>query len=243
MVERPLLAVLIFVASVLYASVGHAGASGYLASMALWGLPVGQMKAAALILNVIVASVGTVTYARAGLVRLPLLVPFTLGSVPAALVGGALPIPAAGLKLAVGVVLAAAALRMALPTRVEPEAGPPPAFALAVAIGAVIGLVAGLTGTGGGIFLSPLLLQMRWATPRATAAVSAPFILVNSISALVGFRPDLAALPADLPLWAVAVTFGGVLGAQLGARGLPNRTLQRLLAVVLAIAAAKMLLA
>jgi uncharacterized protein len=239
-----ILPIAFFAAALLYSSVGHAGASGYLAVMALAGTAPATMRPTALVLNLIVASIATVKFARAGYFSWSLLWPFALGSIPFAFVGGALTLPAQWYKVLVGLVLWVAAFRMwqrADPAAEDPRAHRPPPVPMAVACGTLIGLLAGLTGTGGGIFLSPLLLFTGWADTRRTGGVSAAFIWVNSAAGLAGNLGSLRAVPAALPIWAVAVVLGGFLGSELGSRRVGVRTFRRLLAAVLVVAGAKLI--
>ncbi len=239
-----LLAALIFGVALLYSSVGHAGASGYLAAMALFGLEPGQMRSAALVLNILVATIGTIRFARAGLVTWSLLWPFSLGAIPMAWLGGFLTLPAAVYRPLVGVVLLFSAVRIV--ARSSRDGGAPtrrPPIVVALMCGAGIGLVSGLTGTGGGIFLSPLLLLMRWAETKKTSGVAVTFILANSLAGLVGLWMHQPTLPTGLELWAVAAVVGGLIGSELGSRRLGNPTLRKLLALVLVIAGLKMILA
>jgi uncharacterized membrane protein YfcA len=241
--EVLLLAGCILVASLLYSSVGHGGASGYLAAMALFGLAPGVMRPTALVLNLLVAAIATVQFARAGHFSWPLFWPFAVGSIPLAFVGGTITLPTPIYKQLLGVVLLFAAYRLVL----SPKAGADETnrrmpIAVAVLIGCVIGLLSGLTGVGGGIFLSPLLLVGGWASPKPTAAVSAAFIWVNSASGLLGQLASVHSLPAVAALWAVAAATGGAIGAGYGSRRLAGLTLRRLLAAVLVVAGFKMLL-
>lgn len=240
-----LLPLLILVAAVLYSAVGHAGASAYLAAMALVGIAPAVMKPAALCLNVMVAVIATTQYARAGCFSWRLLLPFALGSIPAAYLGGAITLPGHWYRPLVGAVLLVAAARLFI-TRAPAETmnERPPRPAIAVLAGAVIGLLAGLTGTGGGIFLSPLLMLAGWAGPRRAAGASAAFILVNSLAGLAGLAGGggaALALPREFPLWALAAVSGGLVGAHYGSRRLGGPTLRRLLAVVLVVAGVKMI--
>jgi len=231
----------------LYSSVGHAGASGYLAVMALLGLAPDVMRPTALVLNLLVATIGTVRYSRAGLTSWAALLPLVVGSIPLAFVGGSIHLPVAGYRALLGAVLLVSAVVLAWRaySRAQPaDEGPirlP--FATALMIGAAIGLLSGLTGTGGGIFLSPLLLLAGWAGPRRASGIAAPFILLNSASGLAGLGGSAAHFPSNLPWLAVAVLAGGYVGSQLGAHRLPARALLALLAVVLTIAGTKLLLA
>ncbi|MCC7290499.1 MAG: sulfite exporter TauE/SafE family protein [Phycisphaerales bacterium] len=239
MAETTVLGALIFVAAVLYASVGHAGASGYLAAMALFGVAPGVMKPTALALNVLVALIATVQFARAGAFHWSLFWPFMLGSFPLAYVGGAMTVHDRVYKPIVAVSLIVAALRLSMPlTPGEPRKASLPA---ALLIGAVIGWVSGLVGVGGGIFLSPILILAGWANPRSAAGVAAPFILVNSLMGLLGHLSSLQSIPPQIGVWAPAAAAGGILGAVWGSRRANAIGLRRVLAVVLVVAAVKMI--
>lgn len=229
------------VAAFVYASVGHAGASGYLAAMALVGVAPAQMKPQALLLNLVVASIALVQFARAGCFNFRLFWPFALGSVPLALLGGAASVSGTTYRLLVAAGLLLAAVRLALAAR--PSTGQPlkvPPWPLAVALGAGIGLLAGITGTGGGIYLSPLILFFRWGEARETGGTAAAFILVNSVAGLAGARPPLDAVSAAMPVWMLAVALCGALGAWLGSRHASPPVFRRLLALVLVVAAVKL---
>ena len=233
---------LIFAASLLYASVGHAGASGYLAVMALLGTAPVAMRPSALVLNLIVATIGTRNFVGAGHFRWNLFWPFALASVPMAYLGGRLALPVDLYRAVVGVVLVLSAIRFVVTLRSADVARGEPPRGLALLVGAALGFLAGLTGVGGGIFLSPLLLLTGWATLRVTAATSVVFILVNSAAGLAGQLGTLDALPPYLPAWAIAVAIGGSLGSWLGARRLPSPALRGVLAVVLFVAGVKLAL-
>ena len=204
------LAVLIFLAAVLYSSVGHAGASGYLAAMAFVGLAPEVMRPTALALNVLVATIATVRYARAGQFQWRSFYPFVLTSVPAAFIGGSLHLPSHLYKAAVGVLLLIAAAELVRSARkvCECEEGGRVPVTPGLLVGAVIGLLSGLTGTGGGIFLSPVVLFTGWAGTRRASGVSAAFILCNSAAGLAGATAAWAALPNGLPLWLTAAAPG-----------------------------------
>jgi uncharacterized membrane protein YfcA len=240
--ETIAIAMLFLVGAALYSSVGHGGASSYLAIMGLFGLAPAVMKPTALTLNILVALVATVKFYRAGLFRWELFWPFAIVSIPAAFIGGAITLPGRVYLIVVGAVLILAAFWMfwsAQKLSVIP-AKPLPLFA-AIAFGLVIGLLSGLTGVGGGIFLSPLLLYMGWAETRAAAGVAAPFILVNSIAGLLGHLSTVAQLPPSIPLWGAAALAGGWLGATYGSNRAPPATLRRLLALVLVVAGLKLI--
>jgi hypothetical protein len=238
-----LLAALFLVAAILYGSVGHAGASAYLAAMALVGVAPEVMKPTALVLNILVASIVTLRFARAGYVRPLSLLPFLVGSVPAAFIGGALTLPATLYRPLVGAVLLVAAARFGWTAgRPRDEYSVKAPVVVAMGSGAGIGLLAGLTGTGGGIFLTPLLLAAGWAGTRFAAGASAAFILANSVSGLAGNLGSVRALPPGLPLWLAAVALGGAVGSQLGSGRMPAPWVRRALAAVLLVAGLKLIL-
>jgi uncharacterized membrane protein YfcA len=231
---------LIAAAAVLYSSVGHGGASAYLAVMALFGLPTAVMKPTALVMNLGVAGLGTVRFAAAGLVPWRLLLLICVGSIPAAYLGGLVTLPTRSHRLLLGAVLLFAALRLAIRQPEQALRPRPSALPLAV-IGVFFGFLAGVTGVGGGIFLSPLLILARWEEPRRTAGASAVFILVNSAAGLAGHLAAGGSVPAAaLPLTAVALV-GGLVGSWLGARRLVPIAIRRVLAAVLVVAGAKLL--
>jgi uncharacterized protein len=238
------LTLLLFTAALLYASVGHGGASGYLAAMALFDLAPEVMKPTALVLNLFVAGVGTARYARAGCFSWNVFWPFALLSIPFAFLGGMWKLPAATYKIILGVVLLFAAWRLAIKQSAHaPSMQKPIVLPVALALGAAIGWLSGLSGVGGGIFLSPLLVLLGWADVRKTAGVSAAFILVNSAAGLLGHLESVQSLPREILWWAPAALIGGVLGTELGSRRLTPLTMRRMLAAVLVVAGLKMLLA
>ncbi len=232
--------VLIGLAALLYSSVGHGGASGYLAVMALLGVAAVAMRPAALVLNIVVATIGTTQFARAGYFRWRLFAPFAVASIPAAYLGGRIVLPGAAYRILVGVVLIVSALRLVVTLRAADQSGKQPPLPVCLVVGALLGFLAGLSGVGGGIFLSPLLLLAGWADLRTTAATSAAFILVNSIAGLLGQWPSLDALPSEIVWWAPAVVAGGVIGSRLGSQRLAVPALRVLLAAVLLVAGLKL---
>jgi len=246
MEQVAVLAVLIFAAAILYSSVGHAGASGYLAAMALVGVAPEVMKPTALSLNILVATIATIRYYRAGYFYWSALWPFVIGSIPLSFVGGAITLPGYLYKPAVGLVLLYAAYRLFRSTVKRPTESADKGISIptvpAVAWGGGIGLLAGLTGTGGGIFLSPLLLFTGWAGTRPTSGASAAFILVNSVAGLAGNFASVQSLPDALPVWGVAAAVGALIGTQLGTRHLQSNGIRRALALVLVIAGLKLML-
>jgi len=241
--ETLVIALLFLATAALYASVGHAGASGYLAVMGLFSFAPEVMKPTALALNILVALVASFQFLRAGLFSWKLFWPFAAVSVPAAFVGGAITLPVQGYRILVGLVLLYAAAWMFRSARqTHTTAGQPPAFRIAVPVGLVIGLLSGLTGVGGGIFLSPLLWYMGWADTRGTSGIAAPFILVNSVAGLLGHLSGIAQIPDSIPVWGAAVLLGGWIGAAYGSRRAPTPVLRQLLSLVLVIAGVKLIL-
>jgi uncharacterized membrane protein YfcA len=246
MAETIELTVLIFAAAVLYSSVGHAGASGYLAAMAIVGLNPEAMRPTALALNILVSIITTLRFVRAGHFKWHTFYPFALTSIPFAFLGGALHLPSWMYKPIVGVILLLAAVQLvrsayrAAGADAQTEARTVPVVP-ALGSGAGIGLLSGLTGTGGGIFLSPVLLFMGWAETRRTSGLAAAFILVNSIAGLAGSTFSIAAFPAAMPIWLATAGVGAIVGTRFGSKLLPIPTLRYLLAAVLVIAGLKLI--
>jgi uncharacterized membrane protein YfcA len=237
-----LLAGLFSAVAALYGSVGHGGASGYLAMMALVGLSPAVMRPTALVLNLVVSATSAVRFARAGHFSWRLLWPFIAGSIPLAFLGGRLAVSAPVYRGLVGVALLAAAVRLAIDSRRIDDGDVRPCPVVpAIAAGSGLGLLSGVTGVGGGIYLSPLLLFMRWATTQQTAGISGAFIFVNSLAGLLGNLSSVRAIPSSLPLWVGAVLVGGFIGSGLGARRFSRTVFRRVLAAVLILAAWKLL--
>jgi len=237
-----LLTLAILVVAFLYSSVGHAGASGYIAVMTLFALTPNVIKPAALVLNILVASIGTWQFWRAGHFSWRLFWPFAVLAIPMAFVGGYTNLPAHTFKVLVGIVLLfSAALFLFRPANdsVDRE----PGRIIAIPAGGALGLLAGLTGTGGGIFLTPLLLLMRWARTKTVAATSALFILVNSIAGLLGNLSSTRNLPSFAFVLVGAAVIGGAAGSYFGSWRFNHIVIKRLLAVVLTIAGAKLVFA
>jgi len=224
----------------LYSSVGHAGASGYIAVMTLWGLGPTVVRPTALVLNILVASIGAFQFWRAGHFAWKLFWPFALLSIPAAYFGGHLQPSASVLRILIGLVLLFSAVRLIF-RRNDPANLLTPSRPTAISVGAGLGFLSGLTGTGGGIFLTPLLLFCRWAHIRQAAAVSALFILVNSIAGLAGYFTAVHSIPSLGIVLGVAAIIGGIFGSYLGSRHFPVRTISILLAIVLSIAGTKLI--
>ena len=237
-----LLSLCLFFGAALYTSVGHAGASAYIAAMALFSLPAATIRPTALALNILVASFGAWRFIGAGLFRWRGCWPFIVGAVPMAFLGGYLQLPGHIHKTIIGIVLLVAAARLLWPKplAVLSDWQDPP-IAYAIPAGAAIGLLSGLTGTGGGIFLTPLILFMAWSETKTASGISVVFILCNSIAGLLGNYASLKSLPAELPIYMVAVMLGAVVGTQLGIHKYAKEHLLKALGVVLVIAGAKLI--
>jgi uncharacterized membrane protein YfcA len=237
-----LLALAVLVVAFLYSSVGHAGASGYIAVMTLFGLAPGVIKPAALVLNILVACIGSWQFWRAGHFSWRLFWPFALLAIPMAFIGGYTNLAAHTFKVLVGVVLLfSAALFLFRPA--NDTVANEPNRAVAIFTGGGLGLLAGLTGTGGGIFLTPLLLLMRWAKTKTAAATSALFILVNSAAGLLGNISSTKNLPSFVFILVGAAIVGGSAGSYFGSWRFNHVVIKRLLAIVLIIAGAKLIFA
>jgi uncharacterized membrane protein YfcA len=241
-----LLALLFALVAVLYSSVGHAGASGYLAAMALVGLAPEQMRPTALALNLLVGGIGLLRFWRGGFVRWRNVLPFALASAPAAFFAARVQLPKQSYSLLLGLILLIAALGVfRSATRAASEdvraQGRVVPWLPALLAGGSIGVLSGLTGTGGAIFLTPLLLFMHWMPTREASGTSVAFVWINSLTALAGLLQAQGTLPEALPLWLGAVAVGALVGTQLGLKWLPVRMLRYALGVVLLIAAGKLL--
>jgi len=238
------IAALMAVAAALYSSVGHGGASAYLAIMALAGVAPETMRPTALTLNLIVAGLGAFRYWYRGQTNIKLLLAFAATAMPAAFIGGWIHLPPVYYRLLVGLLLWAAAARLFWqPKRLAYREVHTPSLAVTLPAGAALGLLAGLTGTGGGIFLSPLIILFGWETPRHTSGVAAGFILLNSIAGLAGNVAAMQALPPALPVFAGAVAAGALLGTWLGVERLPRERLLQALGLVLSVAGYKLVFA
>lgn len=236
------IAVLMGLAAALYSTVGHGGASAYLAIMALFAVAPETMRPTALALNLIVAGLGSWRYWRAGQTNVKLLLIFAATAVPAAFIGGGIELAPEIYRPLVGAMLWLAALRLFWqPSQLAKRELRTVPAAVALPAGALLGLLAGLTGTGGGIFLSPLIILFGWEDARRTSGVVAGFILLNSIAGLAGNFASVRAVPAELPYLAGAVVVGAIAGTWLGIGRLPKPRLLQGLGLVLAIAGAKLI--
>ncbi len=245
MLEPALIILAIFTVAVLYSSVGHGGASGYLAVMAFLAVEPEVTRPTALVLNLFVASIGAYQFYGSGFFSWRLFWPFAVTSIPFAFLGGMVSLPTNIYKIVLGLVLLFAAFRLAWKFASDNDDVREPAIWLALVIGAVIGLLSGLVGVGGGIFLTPVLLLMHWSETKTAAGISALFIFVNSVAGLTGRLyqnpAELQVLPSSVWFWIFAAIAGGALGSRLGATKFNSLTLRRVLALVLFFASVKLI--
>lgn len=241
--EVYLLAPLILIAAALFSSVGHGGASAYLAVMGLMSVAPESMRPAALVLNVFVASIAIYKFYKADAFSWRLFLPLSMASIPAAVIGGLITLPNHFYKPIVGFVLLFAAWHIFTKARLAYTVNKVPVRrSVLLGVGLVLGFLSGLTGIGGGVFLSPILLFFKWAETKVISGVAAAFILVNSISGLIGVLIKQPQLPVDLPYWVVAAILGGLIGAEYGSQRFANPTIRKILALVLLLAGGKMVL-
>jgi uncharacterized protein len=235
--QQAFFTVVLAVIAAAYAAVGQAGATGYIAAMGIVGFTPDVIRPAALALNTLVATIGTARFARAGHIRWRDTYPFILAGVPFSILGGTTHLAASIYDPVVSVLLIVAAWQMAKSARLdstidECTSAHPPLLPSMIA-GAIIGFVAGVTGIGGGIFIAPLVLSLRWLDTRNAAGLSAIFNLLNSAAALAGLWSKSLILPAELPFWLAATAIGAMLGSWLGVKHLAPRVLRYLLSVLL----------
>jgi uncharacterized membrane protein YfcA len=243
-----LLSAAFFLVAVLYASVGHAGASGYIGAMALLGLAPESIRPTALALNLLVGGIGLVRWWHGGHVRWRNVLPFVLASAPAAYFAAQVNLPEVRYSLLLGIVLLVAAAGVFRSARHVDQAdaqasGHTVPWIPGLLVGAAIGVLSGLTGTGGAIFLTPVLLFARWMPTRDASGTSVAFVWINSLTALAGLVHASGTLPRALPVWLAVVAVGALIGSQLGLRWLPVKGLRYALSLVLVVAAGKLLLA
>ncbi|MGA0107676.1 MAG: sulfite exporter TauE/SafE family protein [Candidatus Nanopelagicales bacterium] len=239
--ETLILSVAFFFAALLYSSVGHAGASAYLAAMGIVGISAQTMRPTALAMNILVSTLVIYRFNKANLVNWKKILPFIAGSIPAAFIGGSLTLNTAAYSTIVGIVLLFVAAGLFFNANVVEKQRFKLSLPVAVLAGSSLGLLSGLTGTGGGIFLTPLLIFAGWASAKQAAGLSAVFIFANSTSGLLGNLTSFQYLPPQLPIWLTVVVLGALLGSYFGANRLPNPALKRALALVLIIASFKLI--
>jgi len=237
----------VLVISMLYGSVGHGGASGYIAIMSLMSFAPETIKPLALSMNILVAGLGFFQYWKRGFFKAKIFWPFAIASVPCAFIGGSLQLDPQIYKYVLALFLFLAGLKFLWPKRQNETKVREASLIASIILGAIIGFISGLIGIGGGIILSPILLLLSWSKPKETAGISALFILLNSIAGLIGF--GIADLPSiswsdsyalfTLPILWLVVSIGGSIGSFLGARRLKEIHIKRLLGLVLLVASLK----
>ncbi len=232
---------LLFVVALLYASVGHGGASGYLALMALYAFSPAVMKPTALLLNLFVSSVSFLQFYRGGFFKWKMFLPFALASIPLSFFGGTISIDSVVYKKILGVLLLIPIIRFFFFKNADPKDLKPATIWLSLLIGGIIGLLSGMIGIGGGIILSPVLLLLKWTDQKQTAAISALFIFVNSVAGLGGQLTQGVEFSSDMFIYVGIAFAGGLCGAYLGSFKFPQTAIKNVLACVLALAAYKLL--
>ncbi|MCF8294221.1 MAG: sulfite exporter TauE/SafE family protein [Chitinophagaceae bacterium] len=236
-----LLSLFIFLVAGLYASVGHGGASGYLALMTLMSMPIATIKPVALMLNIAVSLIAFIQFYRSGFFNKKLFIPLAIASVPAAYAGGLLSIDPHLYKQLLGGLLFISAVRLAMPLKKEVIVVQHFNIVLVVMIGASIGFLSGMIGIGGGIILSPLLILVRYSDVKTTSGISALFIFVNSIAGLLGQMKQGIEFSSSMSVMIAVAIAGGLIGSYIGARQLNISMLKKVLAVVLFIASLKLI--
>ena len=238
-----LIAGCLFLGAILYTSVGHAGASAYIAVLTLFDLPPVVIKPTALTLNIFVSSFTSFRYIKSNYFNKTLFLYLSAGSVPAAFIGGRINLPSNVYRPVIGVLLLLSGLRFLVQAMQSEKAHRGVNKPLAVLIGACVGLLSGITGTGGGIFLSPLIIWLGWVSVKAASGTVAAFIFVNSTAGLLGNFQSTSSLPSELPVFLVAVLLGAFIGTRFGIKRFSSVGVKRALGIVLLIAGAKFLLA
>lgn len=223
-----------------YSSVGHGGASGYLALMALFGFAPESIRYYALVLNLVVSAIAFISYYRAGFFKWRQVVPFLVTSIPAAYIGATFSINPLAYKIILGFMLLIAVMRMLLVRNTENNATQNPPVILALAIGIILGLVSGIIGIGGGILLSPILILAKYAKIKEASAASALFIFLNSTSGLAGLMTVHISFQSSIIYWILGVTVAGLLGSGIGSQTFSELNLKRVLSLVLIAASIKL---
>jgi len=226
----------------LYASVGHGGASGYIAIFSLFGIAVSTYKPLVLVMNIIIAGIAFVQFYRAGYFKWKLCWPFLITSIPAAFIGSAIAVQSHLYNLLLGLALLFPVVRLFGLIQYHQKEMKVIRMVPALLVGGIVGLLSGMLNIGGGIFLSPVLILAGWATPKQSAAVSALFIVCNSAAGLIGGKPANYIFNQSSFIWFAAAVTGGIIGAYMGSKKYPQKAVQYVLASVLVIASAKLIL-
>lgn len=234
--------VILFFVAFLYAAVGHGGASGYLALMALYGVAPEEMKPTALVLNLFVSLTSFIQYYRGGYFSRKLFIPIAAASIPLAFIGGMITVEENIYKRILGILLLFPVIRFFFFKNVDDSELKPHNTTIAVVTGGVVGLLSGMIGIGGGIILSPILLLLHWTNQKQTAAISAGFIFVNSVAGLGGMVTQGISFTGDMMMYIIVAFTGGLLGAYLGSKKFNQNVLKYVLATVLLMASYKLLL-
>jgi uncharacterized membrane protein YfcA len=233
--------VILFFVAFLYAAVGHGGASGYLALMAIYGIAPEEMKPTALILNLFVSITSFTHYYRGGYFKYKIFIPMAAASIPLAFIGGMITVEENIYKRILGVLLLFPILRFFFFKNVGDNELKSHKVFFAIFIGGIVGLLSGMIGIGGGIILSPILLLLHWTNQKQTAAISAAFIFVNSVAGLGGMLTQGISFTKDMVLYVIVAFIGGFLGAYLGAKRFNHNVLKYVLATVLLLASYKLI--
>ncbi len=223
-----------------YSSVGHGGASGYLALMALFGLAPDSIRYYALILNLAVSAIAFISYFRAGFFKWRIVFPFLITSIPAAFIGATFSINPVVYKIVLGIMLLLAVIRMLLVRNTENNTTQNPPVSIALGIGLLLGFVSGIIGIGGGILLSPILILAKYARIKEASAASALFIFLNSASGLTGLMTTRFIIQENLLYWISGVVVAGLIGSAMGSRTFSDLNLKRVLSMVLIAASIKL---
>jgi len=231
----------IFIVALFYASIGHGGASGYLAVMSLFAVEIQLMRPSALILNLFVSGIAFYHYNKNGFFKWRLFYPFAIASIPASFVGGLIAVDPGIYKIILGISLVVAVIRMLFFDNFQKEPRKQLSIFWGILIGTVLGLISGIIGIGGGIFLSPIILLMGWADMKETAAVSALFIFVNSTSGMLGMWSSGMKFSPQIYVWVIAAVIGGMIGSYLGSTKISIRSLKYVLSLVLLFASFKLI--
>lgn len=235
-----IIALSLFMIGFLYASVGHGGASGYIAVLSLNAIPVATYKPFILVLNILVAGMAFYQFSRSGYFKWKICCPFLITSIPAAFFGSGFPLHNDIYNLLLGIALILPVIKLLglIPGEKKEQKDVP--FLAALFIGAVLGFLSGMLNIGGGIFLSPVLILLSWANAKEAAAASALFIVLNSMGGLLGNAAPIS-ITSTSALWFLTAAAGGFLGAYLGSRRFPQLTVRYLLTAVLAVASCKLI--